>query len=155
MGLTDIASKMDKTIERAGEVVEARQARIVESDANKMAHHIVAYVLEAADTGHDPYDLGATMVQGACLGEDESGGFLAEPVVRFLEAVLDGAKSVLDERQGEDPIYLEPVAHCVQYHLAHNRWPAGASPGVIAKAKAALASGRSGKGKGASFGAYL
>jgi len=155
MSLNDIAARIDERLEQSDGVAGARQARIVERDETKMAHHIAAYVLERADAGHDPYDLGASMVQGASIGEDESGGFLAEPVVEFLESLLRGAKDVLNERQGADAIYLDPVTHAVQYMLAHNRWPESASSAVIAKAKAALASGKSGRGKGASYGAYL
>jgi len=123
-----------------------------------MAHHIVAYVLERADVGHDPSDLGASMVQGAFVGEDESGaadGHLADPIIQFLESVLEGAQQALDERFGADAPTLDPVAHCIQYMLDHNRWPESASPSCIARAKAAMAAGRSGSGKGNSFGAFI
>ena len=154
MGLSDIASRIDEALDHAGEVAEERNAQIVENDANKMAHHIAAYVLERAEAGHDPYELGATMVQGAVIGEDESGGFLAEPVIRFLESILEGACATLGERQGEDPLYLDPVAHAVQYYLAHTKFPVSATPGVIKKAKAALAAGQRGQAgtKGAAYG---
>lgn len=156
MSLSDIASRIDESLEIAGEVAHERHSQIVESDSSKMAHHIIAYVLERAEAGHDPYELGATMVQGAVIGEDESGGFLAQPVIEFLESVLAGAKDVLGERQGEDPIYIDPVAHAVQYYLAHNKFPASASLGVIKKARAALAAGQRGQpgSGGAAFGLY-
>ncbi len=156
MGLHDIASRIDEAVEAAGCASEERHAQLVENDANKMAHHIVAYVLESAEVGHNPFDLGAAMVQGACIGEDESGGFLASPVIEFLEAVLEGARDVLSEREGSEPIYLDPVAHCVQYYLAHSKFPVSASMGVITKAKAALAAGQKGKpGKGGkAYGVY-
>lgn len=156
MSLSDIASRIDESLERAGEVAEERREQIIESDSSKMAHHIIAYVLERAEAGHDPYELGATMVQGAVIGEDESGGFLARPVIDFLESVLEGARDVIGERQGEEPIYHDPVAHAVQYFLAHNKFPASASPGVISKARAALAAGQRGKpgAGGAALGLY-
>lgn len=156
MGLQDIASRIDQTLEAAGQHAEQRRAQFVESDASRMAHHIVAYVLERAEAGHDPYDLGQSMVQGATIGEDESGGVLASPVVDFLESVLEGARSVLDERAGADEIVLDPVAHCVQYMLAHNRWPESASPSCIKAAKAALAAGSRGQpgSDGRAYGLY-
>ncbi len=158
MGLNKVADQIDATLEKADEAIETRQATMVEHDARNMAHHIVAYVLERADVGHDPSDLGASMVQGAFVGEDESGtveGHLADPVIQFLESVLAGAQQALDERFGADAPTLDPVQHCVQYMLNHNRWPESATPSVIARAKAALASGRSGGGKGNSFGAFM
>jgi hypothetical protein len=157
MGLNKVADQIEATLEKADEAIETRQATMVEHDARNMAHHIVAYVLERAEAGHDPEDLGATMVQGAFMGEDESGvgdGYLADPVIQFLESVLEGAKAALDERFGADALTLDPVQHCVQYMLDHNRWPESATPSVIARAKAALASGRAG-GKGKAFGAFL
>ena len=155
MGLQDIASRIDETLDRAGEVAQRREAVFVENDANKMAHHIVAYALERAEAGHSPYDLGSSMVQGACIGEDETGGFLADPVVSFLEEVLAGARSALQERKGADEIVLDPVAHVVQYFLMHNTWPESATPSQIARAKTALAAGQRGSGKGASYGTYI
>lgn len=156
MGLQDIASRIDETLEHAGHVADARDAVFLEHDANKMAHHIVAYVLERADAGQDPYDLGQTMVQGATLGEDESGGELSGPVISFLESMLAGARSAISERQGAEPVYLDPVAHAVQYYLAHNDWPQSCPLSVIAKAKAALAAGQRGQpgANGAAFGLY-
>lgn len=155
MGLNDIASKIDETLQKAGEVADERQAHIVESDATKMAHHIVAYVLERAEAGHDAADLGASMVQGAYIGEDESGGHLAAPVVQFLEAVLEGAKNALAERKGADEIVLDPVAHVVTYFLMHNRWPESATPAQISKAKAALAAGQRGQNNKHSIGSFI
>ena len=157
MGLQDIAANLDAALEDASEIAEARGAAIVEHSAEKMAHHIVAYVLERAEVGADPHHLGQTMVQGAVIGEDESGGFLADPVIEFLESLLDGAKSALVERYGADPCPPndDPVAHAAQYMLLHNKWPESASPSVIARAKAALASGQRGSGSGASFGTFL
>lgn len=155
MGLEDIASKIDVTLSAADDVVEEREALFLERDANKMAHHIVAYVLERANDGHDPYDMGATMAQGAVIGEDESGGQLAAPVVEFLESLLSGAESVIAERYGSEPTYLDPVAHAVQYMCAHNSWPESASLAVISKARAAMAAGLRGSGKGASYGTFL
>lgn len=102
MALSDIASRIDKVFEDATQAVSNIEATIVESDAKKMAHHIVAYVLERADAGHDPRQLGATMVQGATVGEDEAGGFLAAPVLQFLEALLDGAKSAIESEESSD-----------------------------------------------------
>jgi hypothetical protein len=97
------------------------------------------------------------MVQGATIGEDESGGELAQPVIQFLESLLAGAKSTLSERFGADNISYDPVQHAVQYHITHGRWPESATPGVIAKARAAMAAGLRGKGggKNAAFGTYL
>jgi len=156
MGLQDIASRIDETLDRADDHSREQEARFIESDSGKMAHNIVAYVLERAETGHDPFDLGTSMVQGACIGEDESGGFLATPVVEFLESLLDGAKTALAERQGADEIVLDPVTHCVQYYLAHNRWPESATPTCIAKAKTAMIAGMRGSpgSNGAAFGSY-
>jgi hypothetical protein len=116
----------------------------------------MAYTLERCNAGTDPESLGAAMVQGAAIGEDESGGYLAEPVVQFLESMLEGAKGALQERFGADNITYDPVQHCVQYHITHGRWPESASPGVIAKAKAAMKAGRSGSGgaKNRAFGTY-
>ena len=158
MGLSKVADQIDATLEKADEAIETRQAAIVEHDARNMAHHIVAYVLERAEPGHEPEDLGAAMVQGAFVGEDESNvddGFLADPVIQFLESVLKGAQDALDERFGADARTLDPVQHCVQYHLNHNRWPESASPSCIAQAKAAMAAGRGGSAKGNALGAFL
>ena len=146
---------MDSTLDKAEEAVVARRAHIVEHDANRMAHHIVAYVLERAEAGHDPADLGAAMVQGAELGEDESGGILATPVVEFLEKMLAGAKGALSERKGADEIVLDPVAHVVTYFLSHGRFPESATPQQIAKAKAALAAGQSGERTKYSIGSFI
>ena len=158
MGLNDIASSIDETLERVSEVAETRHAQIVEHDANKMAHHIIAYVLERANVGDDPFDLGEAMVQGAVIGEDESGGFLAEPVITFLESLLSGAQSALQERYGADAVAPndDPVAHCVQYMLLHNRWPDDVTPSILARAKAALAAGQRGSGgkNNAAFGTF-
>lgn len=157
MSLDKIASKISETLSQAGEVAEVREAQLVEHSAAKMAHHIVAYVLERADVGMDPFELGQTMVQGAVIGEDESGGELADPVIAFLGGLLEGAMSVLDERYGADPVTPndDPVKHAVQYMLLHNRWPEDCSPSVIARAKAALAAGQRGSGKGAAFGDFV
>lgn len=155
MGLKNIADRLDAALSEATDKIQQRQERIVESDERKMAHHIVAYALEQVAAGTDPRELGAAVVQGAVIGEDESGGYLAEPVVQFLESMLAGAKSALSERFGADNITYDPVQHCVQYMLSHNRWPESASPGVIAKAKAAMAAGRRGAKKGPAFGTYL
>lgn len=155
MSLNDIASKIDATLSEAEQVAEERAAVFVEHDASRMAHHIVAYVLERAEDGHDPYELGQTMVQGAYIGEDESGGFLAKPVIKFLESVLEGAQDALQERYGADNIVYDPVEHCVQYYLSHNRWPESATPGTISKAKAALAKGQRGSDGGAAMGTFL
>lgn len=155
MGLNDIASSIDETLAQAGEIAEQREALIVEHSSAKMAHHIVAYVLERAEAGTDPYMLGQTMVQGAVIGEDESGGFLADPVITFLEAVLEGAMDALTERTGSESLTLDPVAHAVQYYLAHASWPEEATPSTIARAKAALAAGQRGSGKGATFGTHI
>ncbi len=157
MGLKKIAENLDATLSAADEHLGQRRERIVESDSRKMAHHIMAYSLERCIAGTDPFDVGATMVQGAAIGEDESGGYLAEPVVQFLEQMLAGAKNALNERFGADNITYDPVQHCVQYHITHGRWPESATPGVIAKAKAAMAAGRRGAGgtKNAAFGTYM
>jgi len=142
MGLKNIAESLDATLRSAGEHIEARQAQIVESDERKMAHHIMAYVLERSTAGSDPYDLGAAMVQGAQIGEDESGGALTQPVLNFLEELLDGARDALNERYGGEPLTLDPVQHAAQYYQAHGKWPEGATAGLIAKAKAALNSSK-------------
>ena len=160
MGLKNIAESLDATLRDAGAHINKHQARIVESDERKMAHHILAYVLERSTAGSDPYDLGAAMVQGAYIGEDESGGALAQPVVQFLEGILEGARNTLSERYGADGVNMtdyDPVQHCVQYFLNHNRWPESATPGCIAKAKAALAAGQRGQGgnKNAAFGSFF
>jgi hypothetical protein len=159
MSLSEIAARISETLEQAGEVADAREAQLVEHSSAKMAHHIVAYVLERADVGADPHGLGQTMVQGAVIGEDESGGMLAEPVINFLESLLDGAKAAIVERYGNDPLppQDDPVAHAAQYMLLHNRWPDGCPPSVIARAKAALAAGQRGSGgnKNAALGTFL
>ena len=158
MGLKNIADRLDAALHEADEVVSQRQAEIVEHDANRMAHYIVRHMMESAPAGTDPFAMGQALVQGATLGEDESGGELIDPVIAFLEGVLDGAKSVvMQERFGADNITYDPVQHCVQYHITHGRWPESASPGCIAKAKAAMAAGRGGKGgaKNAALGTYL
>ena len=157
MSLNEIASKISDTVAQASEIAGAREAQLIESSAAKMAHHIVAYVLERADVGMDPFELGQTMVQGATIGEDESGGALADPVIKFLGEMLEGAMSVLDERYGADPVTPngDPVQHAVQYMLLHNRWPESSTPSVIARAKAALAAGQRGSGKGAAFGDFI
>jgi len=144
MALKDIADRLDEAVARAGDYVTEREAQIVETNERKMAHNIVAYVLENASTGIDPYQLGQAMVQGAVIGEDESHGVLAQPVIDFLKELTDGAENALSERYGADAIYHDPVQHAVQYMLDHNRWPESASPATIAKAKAALAAGKKG-----------
>jgi hypothetical protein len=106
MGLKKIAENLDAALQRADVEINDRQSRIIESDERKMAHHIMAYVLEQTIAGTDPYDLGTAMVQGATIGEDESGGELAQPVIQFLESLLAGAKSTLSERFGADNISL-------------------------------------------------
>lgn len=160
MGLKKIAESLDATLRDAGHHIEEAQKRIIERDERKMAHHIMAYVLERSAAGTEPYDLGAAMVQGAHLGEDESGGALAQPVIDFLEELLDGARDALNERYGGDGINTtdySPVQHAVQYFISHNKWPEGATPAVIAKAKAALAAGQRGQGgsKNAALGTYF
>jgi hypothetical protein len=159
MSLSEIAARISETLAQAEEVAEAREAQIIEHSSARMAHNIVAYVLERAETGTDPRELGQTMVQGAVIGEDESGGVLAEPVINFLEALLDGAKEAIVERYGNDPLPPQDdvVAHAAQYMILHNRWPDGCPPSVIARAKAALAAGQrgSGGGKNAAFGTFL
>ena len=142
MGLKNIAESLDAQLRAADAHIEGRRAKIIESDERKMAHHIMAYVLERSSAGTDPFDLGAAMVQGAQIGESESGGVLTEPVLEFLEAVLEGARSALDERYGGEPLTLDPVQHAAQYYQAHGKWPESATPGVIAKAKAALNSSK-------------
>lgn len=157
MGLKKIAESLDATLRTADQHIESAQARIIESDERKMAHHIMAYVLERSTAGTSPHDLGAAMVQGAHIGEDESGGALAQPVIDFLEELLDGAREALSERYGADNITYDPVQHAVQYFCSHNKWPESATPGVIAKAKAAMAAGKrgSGGGKNAAYGTFL
>jgi hypothetical protein len=157
MGLKKIAESLDATLRSAGQHIDANQARIIESDERKMAHHIMAYVLERSGAGTSPFDLGAAMVQGAHIGEDESGGALAQPVITFLEEILDGAKSAIVERYGSDNITYDPVKHAVQYYCAHGKWPNDTTPGIVAKARAALAAGQRGQGgaKNAAFGTYL
>jgi len=143
MGLKKIAENLDATLRSANQRIEDSQSRIIESDERKMAHHIMAYVLERSGTDTPPYELGASMVQGAFIGEAESGGALAQPVIDFLEELLDGAKDALDERYGgDDTGVYDPVQHAAQYYQAHGKWPEGATSGVIAKAKAALNSSK-------------
>jgi len=142
MGLKKIAESLDAQLRSANAHIEGHRSKIIESDERKMAHHILAYVLERSSVGTDPYELGAAMVQGAQIGESESGGVLAEPVIEFLEAVLEGARSTLDERYGGDPVTLDPVEHAAQYYQAHGKWPESATSGLIAKAKAAMNSAK-------------
>jgi len=160
MGLRKIAENLDAALSRAEIEITETQHRIIESDERKMAHHITAYVLEQAAAGTDPYELGAAMIQGAFIGEDESGGELAEPVIEFLESLLRGARDVISERYGADDVNTtsyDPVRHAVQYFIAHNRWPESATPGVIAKARAAMAAGQRGQdgGNNAALGTYF
>ena len=143
MSLKNIAERLDAALDEADEHVAQRQAEIVEDDANRMAHDIMRHVLESAPVGTDPYAMGQALAQGATLGEDESGGELVSPVIAFLEGVLDGAKAVMNERfGGDDTGVYSPVQHAAQYYAMHGKWPESASPGVIAKAKAALNSSK-------------
>jgi len=158
MSFKTIADRLDAALYEADAHVAQRQAEIVEDDANRMAHYIVRHMLESAPVGTDPYAMGQALAQGATLGEDESGGELVTPVISFLEGVLDGAKAILDERFGADMVgTYDPVTHCVQYYTAHGRWPESASPGCIAKAKAAISAGLRGSqgAKNAALGTYL
>jgi len=157
MSLNEIAARISETLSQAGEVAEEREAQLIEHSSAKMAHHIVAYVLERADVGMNPFEMGQTMVQGAVIGEDESNGVLADPVIKFLNELFEGAKSVLDERYGADPVTPndDPVMHAVQYMLSHNMWPENCTPSVIARAKAALAAGQRGSDKGAALGDFV
>lgn len=138
MSLENIVKQLDESIEVLENTVASNSAIIEETDANKMAHHIVAYVLERAEPGYDPAKLGSAMVQGAYIGEAESGGVLANPVINFLKSMLEGAELALTEACAAEPIYLDPVDHAVKYMLAHNKWPEGASALVIARAKVKL-----------------
>lgn len=157
MGLGNIADRLDAALNEADDHLVRQQQQIIESSQQKMAHYILRHMLESAPVGADPYEMGKAIVQGASLGEDESGGELVDPVISFLEGMLDGAKSVVQERFGADNIVYDPVQHCVQYFLAHGIWPESATPGVISRAKAALTSGQSGQnGSGnAALGTYL
>ena len=158
MGLGNIADNLEAALSEADAHVSAQHQQIVEHDATRMAHYMVRHILESAPVGTDPYAMGQALVQGATLGEDESGGELASPMISFLEGVLDGAKSVMQERFGGDMVGpYDCVAHCAQYYMAHGKFPESATPGVIAKAKAVLAAGqRGGKGaKNAALGTYL
>ena len=156
MSLERLTARLDAVLHEAGNQVNRHQTLAVEHDERRMAHNIVAYVLERASTGVDPEALGAAMVQGAVIGEDESDGVLADPVVEFLESLLSGAEAALHERYGGESLTLDPVQHCVQYYLAHNKFPEDATPGCIAKAKGALAAGLSGsKSNKASMGTFL
>ena len=157
MGLGTIADRLDAALHEADDHLVRQQQQIVESSSKKMAHYILRHMLESAPVGADPYEMGKALVQGATLGEDESGGELVDPVITFLEGMLDGARSVVQERFGADNIVLDPVQHCVQYYLNHSRWPESATPGCIAKAKAALAAGQRGQGgsKNAAYGAFM
>lgn len=144
MGLGNIADRLDAALTEADNHVARQQAEMIESNAQRMAHYMIRHLLENAPVGTDPFAIGEALVQGATLGEDESGGELIDPVVAFLEGVLDGAQSAIEERYGADNIVYEPVQHAVQYYLSHCRWPESATPAVIAKAKAALAAGQHG-----------
>ena len=144
MAMKDIADRLDEAVANLDTHLVEQAAQVIESNERKMAHNIVAYVLENATTGVDPYELGQAMVQGAVIGEDESNGVLARPVIDFLGELLQGAEDSLEERFGADALNLDPVQHAVQYMLDHSRWPESATPEVISKAKAALASGASG-----------
>jgi len=156
MGLKHIADRLDAVLYEASEHVAERRAQIVESDTRKMAHHIMAYALESAPVGTDPYELGQALVQGSVVGEDESGGELTTPVIEFLESMLAGAKAVVTERYGGEHLTLDPVQHAVQYYLAHGKWPEAATPGVISKARTAIASGKGGgSGNKAVHGTFL
>ena len=143
MSFKNIADRLDAALHEADAHVAQRQAEIVEDDANRMAHYIVRHMLESAPVGTDPYAMGQALAQGATLGEDESGGELVNPVISFLEGVLDGAKAVLDERfGGDDTGVYNAVDHAAQYYITHGKWPESASPGTIAKAKASLNSSK-------------
>ena len=160
MGLKKIAESLDATLGRADEHISHSRRQIVESDERKMAHHVMAYVLERCEAGTDPYELGAAMIEGAFIGESEAGGALAQPVVEFLESVLEGAQAALSERYGGDGVNTtdyDPVRHAVQYFLSHNKWPEGVTSAVVAKARAALAAGQRGQGgtKNAAYGSYF
>jgi hypothetical protein len=139
MGLDKIADNLDAALGEAEDHLTRRQQEIVESDSRKMAHYILRHVLEKASVGTDPHAIGAAMVQGAVIGEDESGGELAAPVVAFLEAVLAGAKSAL-EAHVEESSAFDPVDHAVEFRGTHGRWPESASPDTISKAAARLTS---------------
>jgi hypothetical protein len=138
MGLDQIADRLDAALSEADDHLTRRQQEIVESDARKMAHYILRHVLEKAPVGTDPFAVGKALVQGATIGEDESGGELTAPVIAFLESVLEGAKAALTEQSVADSAF-DPVDHAVEYHAAHGRWPESASPATITKATAALA----------------
>lgn len=97
MDLMDIANKIDETISKIDVVVEQKAAEAEASDAKDVAQHIVKYVLEHAQIGDDPRKLGATMLQGACIGEDGSSGFISQPVIEFLEELLAGAKEAIGQ----------------------------------------------------------
>lgn len=140
MALDKIADKLDAALNEADEHLARRQQEIVESDSRKMAHYILRHVLEKAPVGTDPRTVGAAMVQGAWIGEDESGGELAAPVVAFLEAVLDGAKAALASGTEESTDTFDPVDHAVDFYTAYGRWPESASPATISEATARLAS---------------
>lgn len=139
MGLDKIADNLDAALSEADAHLTRQQQEIVESDSRKMAHYILRHVLERAPVGAEPRDIGAAMVQGAVIGEDESGGELAAPVVSFLEAVLAGAKSAM-ETHVEDSSDSDPVDHAVEFRASHGRWPASASPTTIARATSRLSS---------------
>lgn len=138
MGLEKIADNLDAALAEANEHLVRRQREIVESDSRKMAHYILRHVLEKAPAGTDPVSMGRALVQGAVIGEDESGGELASPVISFLESVLAGAKAALADETVEEGVY-DPVDHAVQYHETYGRWPASASPDTIARAESVLA----------------
>jgi len=150
MGLSDIANSINNTLERSS--LEGRRQQVVEHSARNMAHHIVAYVLERAEVGEDPITLGRAMVQGAVFGEDETGadyGVLADPMILFLEGLLQGAKSVISERFGSGapmPEY-DPVDQAAEYMKHHGTPPEWATPKVIARAKAKMAAASLGKAK--------
>lgn len=157
MSLKYIAASIDATLRQADRVVEQRLAETKERDAQHMAHQIAAYVITRAPVGSDPAQLGEAMVQGAVIGEDEvgaDGGYLAAPVIAFLEGILEGAKRALEAADAgevavEDAVETDepasdiqqedesdPVDRALRFFELHNKWPESASPSVVARAKA-------------------
>ncbi|RME52776.1 hypothetical protein D6783_03825 [Candidatus Woesearchaeota archaeon] len=152
MALSKIAEMIDNTVELAEDVASMNRAVFVESDARKMAHHVVAYVLERAVEGQDPKQLGRTMLRGAILGEDESGGPLVDPVIDFLSGLLEGAVEAKqeahsgdedeDESESDQESESDDVDTIVRYFKAHGKFPESARPEDLRKAKAKLLKGR-------------
>ena len=138
MALSDIANSIDRTLKVAERKTSIQEQTVVEHDTRKMAHHIIAYAIERAEEGCNPADLGRACIEGALFGEQEVGGepcLLADPVVEFLDQMLQGAKQAFFERVGAENPNLSPVDTAVQYYLAHQDWPEG-SPYFNAQVKA-------------------